>query len=156
MELGSEKEASSWLSVLPIEEHGFTLHKGAFRYSWTPSHLPSRCVCSHPFSIDHALTCPTEGYPTIRHNELKDFTTKIMSEVCHDVRLEPHLQPLTGESFTLATANTEDAARLNISALGVWGNWYQCVFNLNALSYHKLQLSSPYQRQEREKKRQYE
>jgi len=29
--LPSEKEASSWLSVLPIEEHGFALHKGAFR-----------------------------------------------------------------------------------------------------------------------------
>jgi len=29
MELGSEKGTSSWLSILPIEEHG--LHKGAFR-----------------------------------------------------------------------------------------------------------------------------
>ena len=28
--LPSEKGASSWLSVLPIEEHGFALHKGAF------------------------------------------------------------------------------------------------------------------------------
>ena len=27
----SEKGASSWLSALPISEHGFALHKGAFR-----------------------------------------------------------------------------------------------------------------------------
>jgi len=27
----SEKGASSWLSSLPVEEHGFALHKGAFR-----------------------------------------------------------------------------------------------------------------------------
>ncbi len=30
MALASEKGASSWLTTLPIEEHGFTLHKGAF------------------------------------------------------------------------------------------------------------------------------
>ena len=27
----SEKGASSWLSALPVDEHGFALHKGAFR-----------------------------------------------------------------------------------------------------------------------------
>ena len=84
-----------------------------------------------------------------------------MSEVCHDVRLEPHLQPLTGESFTNATANTADAVCLDISAFGFWVNRYQRaffderVFNPNALSYHKLQLPSAHQRQEREKKGQY-
>lgn len=30
VQLSSEKGASSWLFVLPIEEHGFVLHKGAF------------------------------------------------------------------------------------------------------------------------------
>ena len=48
-----ETGASSWLTgALPIEEHGFALHKGAFkdalhlRYGWHPSGLPSTCVCS--------------------------------------------------------------------------------------------------------------
>ena len=31
MEVSSEKGASTWLSTLLIEEHGFALHKGAFR-----------------------------------------------------------------------------------------------------------------------------
>ena len=31
MELAQEKGASNWLSVLPVEEFGLTLHKGAFR-----------------------------------------------------------------------------------------------------------------------------
>ena len=31
MTVSVEKGASSWLSTLPIEEHGFNLHKGAFR-----------------------------------------------------------------------------------------------------------------------------
>ena len=47
----SEKGASSWLSTLPIEEHGFALHKGAFRdalclrYGWRPQNLPANCIC---------------------------------------------------------------------------------------------------------------
>ena len=41
-ELASEKGASSWFTTLPIAEHGFCLHKGAFcdalclRYNWRP------------------------------------------------------------------------------------------------------------------------
>ena len=31
MDLSMEKGASNWLTVLPVDEFGFTLHKGAFR-----------------------------------------------------------------------------------------------------------------------------
>ena len=43
IELASEKGASGWLTVLPLQEHGFALHKTAFhdaialRYGWDPS-----------------------------------------------------------------------------------------------------------------------
>ena len=127
----SEKGASSWLSALPVEEHGFALHKGAFRdvlflhYGWLPSGLPVHCVCGQGFSIDHPLNCPTGGYPTLRHNELRDFTAELLSEVCADVCTEPPLQPLSGETLTYATANVEDGARLDISAAGLWGSQYQ-------------------------------
>ena len=131
----SEKGASSWLSSLPIEEHGFALHKGAFRhalylrYGWLPSGLPVHCVCGQGFSIDHALNCPTGGCPTLRHNELRDFTAEILSEVCSDVCTEPPLQPLSGETLTYATANVEDAgARLDISAAGFWGGQHRKAF----------------------------
>ena len=45
MDLAREKGASTWLTVLPIEEHGFILHKQAFRdaialrYGWTPANF---------------------------------------------------------------------------------------------------------------------
>ena len=29
--------------------------------------------------------------------ELRDLTADLLSEVCHDVRIEPHLQSLTGD-----------------------------------------------------------
>ena len=106
--------------------------------------------------------CPTGGLPTIRHNELRDFTAKAMSEVCHNVQVEPPLQPVTGETLTYATANTEDGACLDISVEGFWGNRYQRaffdvrVFNPNAPSYRNLQSALVYRRQERQKQRAYE
>jgi len=68
-ELASEKGASSWLTALPITDHGFCLHKGAFcdalclRYNWIPPLLPSNCVCGSSFQVDHALSCHCGGFP---------------------------------------------------------------------------------------------
>jgi len=47
-------------------------------------------------------------------------TTYSVSEVCHDVAIEPVLQRLTGENLHYATANVEDEARLDVSARGFW------------------------------------
>jgi len=166
--LASEKGASSWLSALPVEEHGFALHKAAFRdalclrYGWLPTGLATNCVCGQGFSVDHAMNCPTGGFPTLRHNELRDFTATVLAEVCRDVRVEPPLQPLTGETLRFATANREDEARVDVCAAGFWGCKYQKaffdvkVFNANASSYCGSQISSLYRRFEREKQRKYE
>ena len=166
--LASEKGASSWLTALPIDEHGFVLHKGAFRealslrYNWQPTNLPTKCICSKPFSVDHALCCPTGGFPSIRHNQLRDLTAEALTEVCSDVCVEPHLQPLSGESLRYSSAIKEDGARLDIRANGFWGNRYQQaffdirVFNPNASSYRQLQPTTAYNRQEQLKRRHYE
>ena len=98
MKVSSEKGASTWLITLPIAEHRFILHKGAFqdalclRYGWCPQQLPSRCVCDQKFTIEHALSCSLGGFPSIRHNEI---TAELLSEVCHGVGTEPSLQPVT-------------------------------------------------------------
>ncbi len=47
--------------------------------------------------MDHALSYPKGGFPTTRHN---DVTANLLSEVCHDVGVEPNLQPITGEDLT--------------------------------------------------------
>ena len=96
----SEKGASSWLSALPISEHGFALHRGAFRdalclrYGWRPSHLPSHCVCGQHFTIEHALSCSRGGFPSIRHNEIRNITADLLGGVCHSVGTELSLQPV--------------------------------------------------------------
>ena len=103
IELLSAKGASSWLTVLPLREHGFWLNKRDFwdalalRYGWQLDAVPASCVCGSDFTPDHAMICSFGGYPTIRHNELRDIIGSLLSEVCHNVAIEPHLQPLNGK-----------------------------------------------------------
>ena len=134
MMISAEKRASSWLTVLPIAEHGFALHKGAFRdalclrYGWHPSLLPSHCVCSQRFTVEHSLSCSRGGFPSIRHNEIRDLTAELMSEVCYGVGIEPDLQPITEEHLSLKSANKEDEARLDIVVENFWGKDRQRAF----------------------------
>ena len=127
-DVSSEKGASSWLSTLPIAEHGFALHKGGafrdalcLRYGWYPTNLPSHCVCGNKLNVEHALSCPRGGFPSIRPNENRDITASLMSEVCHAVGTEPCLQPVIGELLTHRTANREEGAHLDIMAQSFWG-----------------------------------
>ena len=128
MDLSQEKGASNWLTVLPVEEFRFSLHKSAFRdalalrYGWQLINTPSSCSCGHNFSVEHAFSCPTGGYPSIRHNEIRDFTAHLLSEVCHNVAIEPHLQPLQGEALHNQSSNRQSGARLDIAADGFWSN----------------------------------
>ena len=134
MELSQEKGASIWLTAVPIDHHGFALHKSAFRdalslrYDWPLSNQPSHCACGHSFSIDHSLSCPTEGYPSIRHNEVRDITASLLSEVRHGVSIEPHLQPLSGETMAHSSANVDNNSRLDVSAYGFWGGRFERAF----------------------------
>ena len=134
LELSQEKGASTWLTSLPIEDHGFALHKAAFkdalslRYGWAILNPPSHCTCSQPFSIEYALNCKTGGFPAIRHNEVRDITASLLSEVCHGVTVEPHLQPLPGESISRSSAINEDGVRLDVAAYGFWGGRFEKAF----------------------------
>ena len=166
MDLAQEKGASSWLTSLPIQEFGFSLHKSAFRdaislrYGWTPLHVPTHCACGESFSVQHALSCPKGGFPTLRHNEVRDLTAQLMSEVCHDVSIEPHLQPLTGEALNGATAIATDGARLDVAANGFWGGRHERaffdirVFNPLAKS-NSHSISSCYRKHKNIKRRAY-
>ena len=73
--------------------------------------------CGASFSVEHVLACPKGGFPSIRHNELRDLTASLLTEVCNDVSVEPTLQPIM-EVMTRHTANTTDGARLDIAVNG--------------------------------------
>ena len=95
IQLSQEKGASIWPTTLPLDQHNFSLHKSKFRdaialcYDLPLSRVPSHCKCGSIFNVEHALSCPTGGYPIIRHNEVRDLTASFLQEVCHDVAVEP-------------------------------------------------------------------
>ena len=167
MECAAEKGASSWLSVLPIQEHNFHLHKSSFRdalclrYGWEPTGLPNNCVCGKSFTVDHCLSCAHGGYTIMRHNELRNITATLLQEVCYDVKVEPSLQPLSGENLALKSANRDDGARLDVAATNFWSRDRQRtffdvrVFNPLAPS-NNQPLSTCYKKQEQEKRRRYD
>ena len=116
-------------------------------------HVPIKLIC-----------CPRGGFPSVCHNEIRDVTANLMSEVCHAVCTEPSLQPVTGEQLTHKTANREEGTRLDVVAQSFWGrdkqsaffDVYLRVFNPYALTYQNSSLSQMYKRNKQEKKRAYD
>ena len=52
----------------------------------------------------------------------------MLSQVCPNVSVDPHLQPLDGEEMTHATAVREENARLDVKANGFWGDNFHTTF----------------------------
>ena len=108
------------------------------------------------------LSCPSGGVTICRHNEVRDLMAHLLTEVCHDVNVEPRLQPLSGETFTTRSTATEDNSRLDIAASGFWGGRFERAFfdvrviNPFAPSNRTPQMTSCYRRHEREKRRKYD
>ena len=119
------KGASAWLTALPLKAENYTLTKREFfdglmgRYRWSAKRLPNQCVCGQKFDVDHANTCARGGFIMRRHNAIRDVCAELIDDVAYDVRIEPPLQPLTGERLN-GTSITDNEARLDISARGFW------------------------------------
>ena len=114
-------------------------------------------------SIQHH-TCLQLPQRSISNNHIRNLTAQRLTEVCPSVEVEPRLQPLSEETFPHRTKNLEDNARLgrlDVKALGFWGNERQCaffgvrVFNPFAPSHANQTIQSSYRKNE-EKRRQYE
>ena len=120
--------------------------------------LPYTCACGHAFTIDHALNCHMGGFPTICHNKGSWPHCNLLTEVCHDVCVEPPLQPLSGETLSFSTANRDDSARLSTGVLSLPQQqaFDVRVYNSNSPAYHGLELSVCYRWHEREKQWAYE
>ena len=83
---------------------------------------PVECVCGKPFTIKHALSCQRGGFPTLRHNEVRDLTASLLSEICPYVAVEPAHHELSGESLH-GTANNDSGAHLDITMDGFGDPW---------------------------------
>ena len=84
---------------------------------------------------------------------------QFLTEVCPNVSIEPHLQPLTGEIFSLRSAITDQAD------IRIQNFWDKCnrsaffnvrVFNSFAPSNCTSSSAACYRKHEKEKRREYE
>ena len=119
------------------------------------------CVCHQKNSIEHALSCKIGGFVTLRHNELRDITADVVSEVCKDKTREPILEPtLIDNANNQKSSNTSDEARADLSMLGLWQRGQRAfvdvrIFNPFATSYRNQSLNSTFKKIEATKKREY-
>ena len=83
--------------------------------------MPSTCCCSAKMDVQHAMSCKSGRFKTIRNNDLRYLKANLLNNVYNDVEIEPKLPPVTGEIFPNRTANTRTEARLDTrgSGLGV-------------------------------------
>ena len=130
------------------------------RYEWAIPNNPQSCICGHKFEVDHFLSCKRGGFVIQRHNELHDFTASFLTEVCHNVVVEPSFQLLNGENFLYRSANTDSEARLDVKAGGFWNRGQDAFFDVRdfnpyAPSYRSQDLPQLYRRHEQEKEREY-
>ena len=123
MDVSKEKGSSSWLSVLPLEDNGFYLHKGEFmdalclRYGWKPNNTLQTCNYGAQITLEHAMIYHKGGFLTTRH-EIHDVTAFFLPDACNSVTTEPSQQPLRGKNMIARSANIDDETRVEICARG--------------------------------------
>ena len=93
-----EKGASSWLTVIPKQEHAFALAKSKFRdvlqiqYNKQLQGMPSKCPCSQKYDLNHAMNCKRGGFVMTLSN-VRDFEANLLM-IQNDVEIEPDLQKI--------------------------------------------------------------
>ena len=92
--------------------------------------LPTSCPCGSKFDIQHSMSYKKFGFICIRHNDLRDQTANMMSEVCKDTEIEPKLTPSSWEELQDRTSNKSNKERVDIRTRGFWERGQQAFFDL--------------------------
>ena len=92
--------------------------------------MPTYCSCGEKNSVYHAMDCKLGGYVSMRHDSIRDTLAYFLREAkCKDVRIEPSLMPVNASLFK-RRSNTQDEARLDISAVGVYAPFEKTYFDV--------------------------
>ena len=134
-----------------IEEFSFSLHKGAFqdalalRYDWQPSQCPSNCACGSKCHCRSCLGVSQRWFPYYKTRQDRDLhfcncqpanrDTLYMYVTMYMYASNPINNPSPVKHLTGATSNTQDGARLDITANGFWGGRFErAYFNVRVLN----------------------
>ena len=79
--------------------------------------------------LTYALSCKKGGFVSLRHNHIGNITASLLTEVCKDIRVEPFLQQLTGETLQNHTTREfyirfsemiSEKRHVNYSTIATW------------------------------------
>ena len=98
------------------------------------------------------MSCKLGGFVGLRHNEVRDLTAKLLTEVYKDVTREPKLVNKSNDH--------DEDLRADISARGVWQPLQRAFFDVKvfhplAQSYRNQSLEATFRSMENQKKRKY-
>lgn len=85
----------------------------SLRYGWEPQNTPLIVHVVSPLMLNIVCHVRREDFP-LYDNEIIDLSANLQCEVCHDVELEPHLQPLLPMDHLTESENTTDGTRLDV------------------------------------------
>ena len=74
--------------------------------------IPSLSACNKIFTVAHALHRPKGGYTHMRHNDIRDFFSNLLS----DVEIDCDFQLLQGETFAFKSTTNDNDARFEINS----------------------------------------
>ena len=148
--MAQEKRAYNWLTALSVAEYNL--------FS-TNLHFATLLL----FAINGKQMAHIEVFH-LKDIHVTSFGTfaSLLSEVCHDVVIEPEIQSLTSDSFDYQSALPNDEAHSDVRAQGFWGNrntkdyFNAKVFCPYAKSYRKRPLSITNSQLEQPKRQAYD
>ncbi len=106
------------------------------------------------------MNCHRGGFINMRHDNIRDFTCKLLEQVCNDVESEPHLQKVPDGVRFKPSVNVSDEARSDCRARGYWraaqNSFFDfCVTNAEAISQRDRTVAAVLRSKEQDKKRAY-
>lgn len=107
--INAEKRGLTWLTALPLDEFGlqciqvcFPGHSCPALQLAFPLHSYALCLWSI-FLCWASFIFPKGWLPCIRHNDMRDLTTTLLTEVCSQVATECELQSVSQEELSLSS-----------------------------------------------------
>ena len=72
----------------------------------------------------------TRSFVAQRHDDIRNLLTSLLSKVCKDVEIEPHLLPIDNKVFNQRSTVTSPEARLDIKAGNFWSRGETASFHV--------------------------
>ena len=117
-------------------------------------------TCGDRFTVSRARLCKGD-FVAQRHDGIQNILTSLLSKVCKDVNVKPHLLPIASEVFNLRSTVTSPEARLDIKAGSFWSLgetafFDVCLTHVNSTCNQNKSTESIFVEHEKDKKRNYQ